>query len=238
MDFGSGSSQVSNGAGKRKQKDEVVQQSVQHTDPQVVYVASPEPKRKMGCLGVLGVVFILLLLGGIVSSMNSRSTKTSNEAIRQQSQVSATPVSGPTGNAGANSQSDSQSVPNNTVESESASQGEGRDFAISIDDAHMGSDITGSPCLIVDFTFTNVSNERGMSFISVGNKAYQNGVECSKTIFAGADSEGNEYRELKPGASISVSIAYTLVDTTTPVDVEVTGSYFSSDVVAARTFTL
>lgn len=36
---------------------------------------------------------------------------------------------------------------------------------------------------------------------------------------------------------ISVSVAYTLVDTTSPVDVEVTELFFSSNVIASRMFT-
>lgn len=85
------------------------------------------------------------------------------------------------------------------------------DYAVTIDGSTMTTDYEGNPAMIVDFTFTNNSDEATSFAVACSQKAFQNGVELEMAITT--DDLGNGYwAEIKPGASTQARLAYSLTD--------------------------
>ncbi len=110
-------------------------------------------------------------------------------------------------------------------------------YAVTIDEAKVGTDYSDEPCVFVTYTFTNVSDDDAVSFLgSVSADVYQGGVECD-SAFADTNGGGNSMDKVKKGKSIQVTCAYELKDTKTDIEVEVKELFsWSDDLLASRTF--
>ncbi len=111
------------------------------------------------------------------------------------------------------------------------------EFSVTIDGCTVGTDYEGSPAVIVDFTFTN-SSEEDQSFASACMvQAFQNGVQLETAIVM--EDLGNGYlAEVKPGGTVSARLAYKLADQTdVSVEVEEFMS-FEDTVLAEATFSV
>lgn len=90
--------------------------------------------------------------------------------------------------------------------------------AVTIDGMRQTTDYGGKPCIVVDFTFTNVSEDDPTSFMVATNvDVFQNGVELDSAIVSDIDSSAS-MNKVKAGSSIAVQKAYVLNDSS---DVEV-----------------
>ena len=90
--------------------------------------------------------------------------------------------------------------------------------------------------LLVTYKWTNNSNDAKSFGVALDDIAYQDGVQCTWTI--SGDREVNlEHADLKPGATMELTIAYTLVNTTSPVEIEVART-FSSTPKVVKTFVI
>ena len=116
------------------------------------------------------------------------------------------------GDAGANS---NQSATTETKKAEPASDSK---VAVTIDGMSQTTDYSGKPCIVIDYTFTNVSAEDAQAFsTSTRRDVYQGGVELETACVSGVDSSAN-LNKVKAGSSIAVHDAYVLKDSS---DVEV-----------------
>lgn len=111
------------------------------------------------------------------------------------------------------------------------------DYAVTIDACASTSGYDGSPAIIVDYSFTNNSEESKSFATACHAKAFQNGVELESAIVA--DDLGNGYMaEIKPGATTVVRLAYALTDQS-EVTVEVEELFsFSDELLAEKVFTI
>lgn len=109
-------------------------------------------------------------------------------------------------NQGSNDEpSESQTVEEQPVEETQS------DYAVTIDGSTLTSDYEGSPAIIVDFTFTNNSDKATSFAVACSPKAFQNGVQLETAIVT--DDLGNGYMaEIKPGATTTARLAYSLTD--------------------------
>jgi len=76
--------------------------------------------------------------------------------------------------------------------------------------------------LIVKYTITNNSDETITPGSVTRLQVFQNGVSLSGITIIGAENGAlmdNEYKSIQPGASIEVEEAFTLDDTTMPIQV-------------------
>ena len=103
-------------------------------------------------------------------------------------------------------------------------------------DAEYAVTIDGS-AMIVDFSFTNNSDEATSFAVACSQKAFQNGVELERAITT--DDLGNGYMaEIKPGATTTARIAYALTDES-DVTVEVEELFsFDDTMLAEATFSV
>lgn len=113
------------------------------------------------------------------------------------------------------------------------------DYAVTIGDATQAKDYEGKPALVVDFTFTNNSEDDANFMFAVTAKAFQDGVELESAILLdGADGIQDSLKDVKPGSTITVQQAYVLEDTT-DVTVEVSELIsFDDSLIAQKIFTI
>lgn len=106
------------------------------------------------------------------------------------------------------------------------------EFAVTIDGCTVSADYEGNPAAIVDFTFTNNSDEDQSFASACMAKAFQNGVQLETAVVM--EDLGNGYlAEIKPGATVSARLAYKLADQS-DMSVEVEEFLSFEDVVLAE----
>lgn len=108
-------------------------------------------------------------------------------------------------------------------------------YAVTIDGSTVTTDYEGKPAIIVDYTFTNNSDDATSFAVACSQKAFQNGVQLETAVVL--DDLGNGYfAEIKPGATTSARKAYSLADES-DVTVEVTELIsFDDTILAEATF--
>lgn len=94
------------------------------------------------------------------------------------------------------------------------------DFEVSIGDAAMVSDdYTGEEAFLVNFTFTNNSEETTSPMLALMVEAYQDGVQLERAIIGSEDFDASsESLNVQPGGSNEFQLVFTLTSET-PVQV-------------------
>lgn len=84
-------------------------------------------------------------------------------------------------------------------------------------------DYDGTPCVVVSYDWTNNGDETASAGVKLDIDAFQNGVELGMAISpeSGEDA-GSFLRDLKPGATATVTKSWKLSDTSSVVEVEFT----------------
>jgi uncharacterized lipoprotein YehR (DUF1307 family) len=117
------------------------------------------------------------------------------------------------------------------------------DSPVVIGEAEFGKDYEGKATIVVNYEWTNTTDETTSLLLTYSFKAYQNGVELETSLFADDwlsdkdDTSGwvDMSKDVKPGSTIKTSEAYLLSDESAPVEVEVSGLW-DDDVVEKQTF--
>jgi hypothetical protein len=113
------------------------------------------------------------------------------------------------------------------------------DFKVTINDATFSQDYEKNPVIVVDFGFTNNSDETASFMSSVNAQAFQGGVELEGWAI-GVEGLGSEMAmaDLKPGASVNVQQPFVLRDEST-VTVEVADMLsFDDSVIDSQEFSV
>ena len=99
-----------------------------------------------------------------------------------------------------------------------------RDYAVTIDDSRLTKDYQGKPALVVDFTFTNNSDEAANFMFATRAKAFQNGIELESAMIMDDKKydSANSMKDIKPGKSLKVQQAFELDNKKDDVELEVT----------------
>jgi hypothetical protein len=93
-------------------------------------------------------------------------------------------------------------------------------------------DYEGNPALVVYFDYTNLDpDEAHSAAIAWRIEAFQNGVSQESTILGGSGLEGlgDEWTDIKEGATVQFTKVYSLQDTTSDVELEVSEFLSFSD---------
>lgn len=101
------------------------------------------------------------------------------------------------------------------------------DYEVTIyDDYEVLEYYDGSYIIVVTYDFTNNSNDNHTFLVSISDKAFQNGIRIKRArlvdIVEPAKFNGAN-TEIQPGATITIREAYKLLDTTSPVTIEIRG---------------
>ena len=195
-------------------------------------------KRWWFWLIVAGIAFIAIV-GSAGGPPGENPTQPSNAAASKhsatQERVENRPGTGTeaTGNPAGNDVTPVETAEPTEAPTESAPSetpdGKIGKYNVTIKDYRITEDSSGGNILIITYTFTNNSDESMAFMYAIEDKCFQNGVELGDVFTSwGIDdySFDNQSKEIKPGISLDVQVAYELNDTTTDVEVEL-DKYFS-----------
>lgn len=94
-------------------------------------------------------------------------------------------------------------------------------YIVELNGVTVVSDYEGNPAVLIDYVFTNNSEETTSAGAALNIQVFQNGVELESAFVTLEDYEDDSYKDIRPGASINVSSAYSLGDTSASIEVEV-----------------
>ena len=112
-------------------------------------------------------------------------------------------------------------------------------YNVVIDSVRIAEDYSGEPIVIVKYIFTNNDDDPTSFMIAVSDEVYQNGVGLNGCYFVDDSanySADNQTKEIKKGVTIEVEVAYSLNDTETDVEVEVSELISFNDKKISKTF--
>lgn len=106
------------------------------------------------------------------------------------------------------------------------------DYVVTIDGSTVTTDYEDNPAIIIDYSFTNNSEEAISFAVACHAKVFQNGVQLENAIVT--EDLGNGYMaEIKPGATTTARLAYALTDES-DVTVEVEELFSLDDTLLAE----
>ena len=106
------------------------------------------------------------------------------------------------------------------------------DFVVTIDGSTVTTDYEDNPAIIIDYSFTNNSEEATSFAVACHAKVFQNGVQLENAIVT--EDLGNGYMaEIKPGATTQARLAFSLTDES-EVTVEVSELFSLDDTILAE----
>lgn len=106
------------------------------------------------------------------------------------------------------------------------------DYVVTIDGSTVTTDYEDNPAIIIDYSFTNNSEEAISFAVACHAKVFQNGVQLESAIVT--EDLGNGYMaEIKPGATTTARLAYALTDES-DVTVEVEELFSLDDTLLAE----
>jgi hypothetical protein len=163
-------------------------------------------------LALVALVLIGAIFGRGGKESSSSSSSESEAAVEQQAQEETEEEAAPEAEAEAEPEAETDEGP---------AMAEDSDYKVTINGYNIVEDYDGAPCIAVDFTFTNVSDDTPTSMmLATDITVYQDGVECEDAYFSGENSDGFS-NKVKAGVSLDVTRTYKLQNTTSDVEVEV-----------------
>lgn len=122
------------------------------------------------------------------------------------------------------------------AEPETTDSGAVGDYDVTIGDCAFTTDIDGNNVIIVNYDFTNNSDEDIAPFVGISMTAFQDGVQLDAAFVMDTSvyDAGVGQKQLKPGASLTGCQNAYVLTSTSPVEVEV-GPLFG-DPVLFKTF--
>lgn len=114
------------------------------------------------------------------------------------------------------------------------------EFQVELLGTSVSQDYEGKPVLVVEYNFTNNSDEAQSFIFACQDKAFQNGIECDDTVIGCDDIDSQQQmNEIQQGTTYALKIGYHLQDTTSPVDIEVTSlDFINEDTLLKQTVNL
>lgn len=112
---------------------------------------------------------------------------------------------------------------NETVSKTEKIEGALGELVVNIKGCRLAKDIEGKDIVIVNYGFKNNSENATSFTFAISDKVFQDGVglnKCYTTDKSAKYSSDNQSKSIKKGASLDVEVAYTLNDSTTPIEVE------------------
>ena len=114
------------------------------------------------------------------------------------------------------------------------------EFDIQIHDFEICPDYSGKPAILIGYTFTNHSEKTTSAMAELLGQAYQNGLQLDTAIIMSNDNfnSSDSMKDLKPGASIDLKCAYSLISETSPVEFEMSQAFSFTNDKLGKTFNI
>ncbi|MBO5105570.1 MAG: DUF5067 domain-containing protein [Clostridia bacterium] len=130
---------------------------------------------------------------------------------------------------------------NETALKNETTNGDLGEYNVNIKSCRLAKDYEGKDIVIVNYGFTNNSDNSASFTFAISDKVFQNGVGLNK-CYTAADSakysSDNQSKDIKKGATIDVEVAYNLNDSTTPIEVECSELISFSDEKVTKNFNI
>jgi hypothetical protein len=178
---------------------------------------------------VVGLVVLSFVFGGSGKSSSSSSSSSSSQKAEQAASTETSEEASSSSKASSKKKDDSskqEEAEEPAAEEEAADEGPqlatNSKYSVTIDGWSFVDNYDGTPCIALDYTFTNVSDDSATSMqLATNITVYQNGVECEDAWFSDGNSDDGYTNKVKAGVSVKCTRAYKLQDTTSDVEVEV-----------------
>lgn len=122
----------------------------------------------------------------------------------------------------------------------SAGSGDLGDYHVNIEGFQVVEDYDGNPAIVIDYTWTNNSDETKRADVTILEKAFQDGVQLEAAFIA--DRSIYDYstsaKDIRPGTTIDVQCAFTLTSETSNVEFELSELFSFSDDIVSMDFNL
>ena len=116
------------------------------------------------------------------------------------------------------------------------------DYTVEIQSATITQDYEGNPAVVIDYSWTNNSSETTSPLFSVTTAVFQDGVGLESALITDNSvyDSSMHMADVRPGTTIEVQEAFSLYNTTSPIEVEITEAFAWDDPaeIAYMTFTL
>lgn len=166
-------------------------------------------------LALVALVLIGAIFGRGGKESSSSSSSEGEAAVEQQAQEETEEE------AASEAEPEAEEPEPEPEADEGPAMAENSDYKVTINGYNIVEDYDGAPCIAVDFTFTNVSDDTPTSMmLATDITVYQDGVECEDAYFSGENSDGYS-NKVKAGVSVDVTRTYKLQNTISDVEVEV-----------------
>ena len=148
------------------------------------------------------------------------------------------------GCSGGGDTTDDTTATDTTEESASPSEGDFGTCYVSIGDCSYTTDYDGNRVIIVNYEFTNNSDEATSFIVETMSTAYQDGVEIDSSysmydidvVNNGEYDTESTMRNVQPGATTTVQEAYVLTNDTSDILVEVSPFLTGEEITITKTF--
>ncbi len=100
------------------------------------------------------------------------------------------------------------------------------DYTVEIQSATITQDYAGDPAIVITYSWINNSSETTSPFFSVRTAVFQDGVGLDAALITDDSVYDSRMRtaDVRPGTTIEVQEAFSLYNTTSPIEVEITES--------------
>ncbi len=183
-------------------------------------------------LATAGLVLgsLALIIGIIVNVAFANSVDDANDKVKAAVEATKEPVD-------ETASADTADEPTADVDGSPDS-----DFAVAIGKSRKVKDYDGNAALLVNYTFTNNSDEDANFSFSISDKAFQGGVQLERAILLDDDKydydSSNSLKDVKPGSEIKVQEVYVLADKS-DVTIELSELIsFDDEILASTTISL
>ncbi len=115
------------------------------------------------------------------------------------------------------------------------------DYTVIIDSCRLAKDYEGKDVVIVKYDFTNNSDDSASFMVAFDDTVYQDGIGLNESYVLDDSanySSDNQMKDIKPGSTLDVEVAYELNDSTTDIEVEVKELFSFSDKTITKTFSI
>jgi len=197
-------------------------------------------KRKGMLIALLSMSVLLSACGGNDDSAvqeELESLRAENESLKTETEAAVQPQT-----EGTTETSAAESVETTASEAVPASDGWASydGCSIKINDAYLVKDYNDEDAVVLEMQFKNDSDDKASCGFTFNVDVFQDGIECDMAILWKSDYDtGTFTTDIKPGAELTVYKAFKLNNTSSDVEVEVSGLFdFNSEILLEHTFTM
>ncbi|MCM1132681.1 MAG: DUF5067 domain-containing protein [Ruminococcus flavefaciens] len=154
---------------------------------------------------------IAVFMAGSLASCSSANTDSLSESISASDIDSSSEISEESAEQSETSEKEEQTEP-----TESSSEAEkSEESGISIASWSLDKDYSGKDALVVEYAWTNDGDEPESFMLALNDKVFQNGIECETAIGCESVDSSMQSRDVQPGVTYNIKVAYVLQDMTT-----------------------